>query len=207
MGFNNHRAVDIFADKTELFPVEKKIFDRYLVSVGQVLDLGCGTGRTTRFIVDLDNDVTGSDISPLMINRARELHPDIKFEVQDACNLPYPDSVFDAVVFSFNGLDCIYPEASRMKALKEIYRVLNLGGVFIYSSHTKSATHNRRRNWRRRPRHYKGHYYKEKMVYGELIMFYGTKKVNLNSLRAIGFRDPKFYDNEGKTWRYYVTWK
>ena len=42
---------------------------------------------------------------------------------------------FDAVIFSFNGLGCVYPDASRVKCLAECSRVLKAGGVFIFSLH------------------------------------------------------------------------
>lgn len=169
-----------------------------------MLDLGCGTGRTTIHIKNLGNHVIGSDISPLMITRAKKLHPNLDFEVQDACVLPYTEDVFDAVVFSFNGLDCIYPEENRVKALKEIFMVLKPGGVFVFSSHNRGTRTNR--NWRRRPRKYKGFYMKEKTVYGDLILYYGFLSRTLNTLDSLGFKNTKHYKTEGKSWRYYVTW-
>jgi len=207
MGFDNQKAVEIYAEKTELFLVEKKVFLQYLKESMYILDLGCGTGRTSRHLKDMGHDVLGVDISSLMIERAKELHPDIWFRVADAQELPYSDKTFDVVLFSFNGLDYIYPEQARSETIKKIYDVLKPGGIFIYSTHSLSATANRKRNWRRRPRHYRGYYHKEKTVYGDLITYYGTKKRNLNMLKACGFRDPKYYDNEGETWRYYVAWK
>lgn len=39
------------------------------------LDFGCGAGRSTRFLKKLGFDVTGVDISPDMVRKARELDP------------------------------------------------------------------------------------------------------------------------------------
>ena len=207
MDFNNKQAVDIYAEKTDLFPIEETIFNQYLKYVGVVLDLGCGTGRTTKHIAGMWNYVIGTDISPLMIEKAKELHPDLVFEVQDACSLPYEDAAFDAVVFSFNGLDYIYPEAKRIQALREIKRVLAPGGVFIFSTHTRGGGKRvAARNWRRKPRRYKGFFMKERTVYGDLITYYGKKARNLFTLKSVGFRDAKYYDPYGKSWRYYVAW-
>jgi len=206
--FDNEKAVNIYTNKTELFPVEKEMFDRYLKRVGVVVDLGAGTGRTTKHIHELGNHVLASDISPLMVERAKELHPDLCFEVLNACNLPYMNNSVDAVVFSFNGLDCVYPELNRVEAVKEIRRILKSGGVFIYSSHNVEATGWRsRRAWSHRPRHYRGHYYREQAVYGELILFYGSLKYNLDLMRSLGFLVQEYQDHVSKGWRLYVAVK
>ena len=41
----------------------------------RVLDFGCGTGRSTRFLRDLRLNVTGADISEAMLDQARTLDP------------------------------------------------------------------------------------------------------------------------------------
>jgi SAM-dependent methyltransferase len=45
------------------------------------------------------------------------------------------DAAYDAVVFSFNGIDTIRSDGSRARCLGEISRILEPGGVFIFSSH------------------------------------------------------------------------
>ena len=47
----------------------------------------------------------------------------------------FADASFDAVVISFNGIDCVFPEERRWQCLRECGRVLRAGGVFIFSSH------------------------------------------------------------------------
>jgi predicted TPR repeat methyltransferase len=41
----------------------------------RAIDFGCGTGRSTRFVRQFAFDVTGVDIAPEMIAKARELDP------------------------------------------------------------------------------------------------------------------------------------
>ena len=207
LSFDNAKAVEVYAEKTELFPVEERLFNEYLTPPGKLLDIGCGTGRTTRHLADMGHDVIGVDISSEMIKRAQTLHPDLSFKVMDVCNLDYFDNCFDYVVFSFNGLDYIYPETNRITALREIHSVLCPGGCFIYSSHEKNSIPGMKRNWRRKPRPYRGFYYKERTTYGDLVTYYGTTQRNLAALRMVGFTEPRFTETAGKAWRYYTAWK
>lgn len=209
MDFNNEKAVEIYGKKTGATPVEESIFNQYLKDPVYILDMGCGTGRTSRVLADMGHSVLGVDISPLMIERAKELHPDVWFRVGDATDIKYSDNTFDVVLFSFNGIDYIYPEPERVKAIREIYRVLKPGGMLIYSSHdaSKMKALGRTRNWRRRPRPYKGLYFIEKMVYGDLVTYYSSKSRNINTLQGVGFVKTKFYDLGDKVWRYYIAWK
>ena len=48
-----------------------------------VLEIGCEWGTTTALIAPRCRTVIGTDISPECIERARERHPDIRFEVLD----------------------------------------------------------------------------------------------------------------------------
>ncbi|MHC3436917.1 class I SAM-dependent methyltransferase [Natrialbaceae archaeon A-gly3] len=116
-------------------PRERKVVDRYFRSGGSVLDLGCGVGRTTVPLEERGFDVVGADVSEEAIRRARSHFPDLEFEVADAAALPFDDESFEHVLFSSFGLDYTHPETQRHRALEEIKRVLDPGGLFAFSSH------------------------------------------------------------------------
>lgn len=65
--------------------LENKPFDRWFLeelasnAPGQGLDVGCGPGQVAGYLASLDMEVTGVDFSASMIERARELHPEIPF--------------------------------------------------------------------------------------------------------------------------------
>lgn len=121
-----------------LFDGEAAVLDKYFVEEGAtVLDLGCGAGRTTKPLADRGFDVVGVDQSEPMVEAARELYPDVDFRVGDAVDLSDPAETYDYVLFSNNGLDCIYPEPQRYQAMREIRRVLRPGGLFAFSSHNR----------------------------------------------------------------------
>lgn len=205
--FDTDRSVEIYARKEHLFAEEKYIFNEYLAdNKYMILDLGCGTGRTTRHLTDMGHNVVGVDIAPNMIKEAKRLHPDIPFVYGDAKNLiTHSDESYDVVLFSFNGLDYLYPIKNRLLALSEIRRVLKPGGLFIYSSHKLEALLSYRAFRRIKLHSYP--YFKERTVYGYLILYYGTEKDNLHQLDQVGFTVLSTEDHNQHSWRYYVCQK
>ena len=63
---------------------------------------------------------------------------DLNFVVGDATDLKYKSNTFSKVLFSFNGFMQIPATTLRLKALKEIRRVLKKGGHFIFTAHDRS---------------------------------------------------------------------
>ncbi|HBA89281.1 MAG TPA: hypothetical protein DCZ75_15235 [Geobacter sp.] len=117
-----------------LMPPEEVLFPKYLREDQSVLDLGCGAGRTTFHIKKVTERVIGVDLSEVLIASAQANHPGVDFRVMDAGDLKFADGSFDVVVFSNNGLCYVHPEEKRLKAIREIRRVLKPGGIYIFSS-------------------------------------------------------------------------
>jgi len=99
-----------------------------------MLDIGVGGGRTTVHFAPLVRNYIGVDFSEGMIRACRKRFPALPFEVADVRSLPFADSTFDFILFSFNGLDYV-PAGDRMRALREIHRVGRSGGRFCFSAH------------------------------------------------------------------------
>lgn len=139
-GVENYAA---FTKEVGLWQSEAYVFDKYLHRTDAVLDLGCGTGRTTFPLFDKGfENIIGVDLTVEMINEAALLNQhfgkEIPFEVGDATQLRFEDQIFDALIFSFNGIMSIPMLAHRMKAFDEINRVLKLNGVFIFTTHDRA---------------------------------------------------------------------
>lgn len=118
-----------------LFPIEAALFDAYLPAPVRMLDLGCGAGRTTVELRRRGHRVIGVDLSETLLARGRARHPGLDLWPMDAAALAFGDATFDAALFSYNGVDCLYPAANRMRCFAEVFRVLSPGGVFLLSSH------------------------------------------------------------------------
>ena len=126
-----------FTKEVGLWKSEKYVFQKYINKTNRILDLGCGTGRTTFPLYKLGyKDILGIDLTPEMIQRAKELNDyfqtKIEFEIGDARDLIYPDSNFDVVIFSFNGLMSVPIQVNRSKAILEINRVLLSWPKYLY---------------------------------------------------------------------------
>ncbi|MEH2455695.1 class I SAM-dependent methyltransferase [Nostoc sp.] len=94
----------------------------------QVLDLCCGSGQTTQFLVRLSRNVTGLDASPKSLQRARQNVPEASYVEAFAEKMPFADNLFD-VVHTSVALHEMQPQQLR-KIISEVYRVLKSGGVF-----------------------------------------------------------------------------
>ncbi len=94
----------------------------------KILDLCCGSGQATAYLVQSSHNVTGLDASPLSLNRARTNVPQASYIEAFAENIPIGDNEFDLVHTSAALHEM---EAEQLQQiLQEVYRVLKPGGTF-----------------------------------------------------------------------------
>ena len=110
----------------------------------RVLDIGCGTGQTTReaALVTSDGDALGVDIDGGMIARARELSdregvPNVRFEVGDARAHPFASGAFDIAISRFGTMFFSDPNM----AFRNIARAVRVGGrlvMMVWRAHDRN---------------------------------------------------------------------
>ncbi len=111
---------------------------REFIAGKHVLDIGCGSGRTTAILKNLSGVYVGLDYSLEMVESCRKRFEGVDFLHGDVRNMSeFKEREFDCVMFSFNGLDSINHD-DRLKGLREIRRVLKKDGLFIFSSHNRN---------------------------------------------------------------------
>jgi ubiquinone/menaquinone biosynthesis C-methylase UbiE len=101
---------------------------------GRVLETAAGTGIVTRALDAALSDgvfIDSTDLNQPMLDRASSLLSSarVTWRQADAQSLPFPDSMFDAVVCQFGVM--FFPDKQR--AFAEAYRVLKPGGRFLFS--------------------------------------------------------------------------
>lgn len=104
---------------------------------GKCIDFGCGPGQTTKFLFDSGiKSIIGTDISPAMISKAKQINPHINFEVADILHLQYKDGSFSSAIAFYAIVHFTLDELKT--AFKEIDRILKSGGQFLFSFHIGS---------------------------------------------------------------------
>lgn len=95
---------------------------------GRVVELGCGSGLLTRYLVDTGHRVVATDASPAMLDVARAYVPDadqvLRVTLPDD---PIPEA--DAIVSIGHALNYLPDEAAIERALAAIARALRPGAV------------------------------------------------------------------------------
>jgi len=92
----------------------------------RVLDLGCGNGIPVAAELAKRYRVTGLDLSPVMIDRARQLVPDASFVCGDMCEADFEPGSFDAVTAFFSIIHV--PLEDQPALIRSIARWLAPGG-------------------------------------------------------------------------------
>ena len=99
-------------------------------SLKKAIDLGCGIGQDTKWLIDNDFDVVSCDISDIALSKLKEMIPNSKtMQIDVKKKLPFEHNSIDLInanlsLHYFNLEDTI-------KIFNEIYRVLRPGGLFI----------------------------------------------------------------------------
>lgn len=96
---------------------------------GTVAELGCGSGRITAYLRDLGLEVFGVDLSPVMIDIARQTYPGLRFEVGSMEALDLADGGLAGVASWYSVIHA--PPEDLPVYLAEFRRVLAPGGHLL----------------------------------------------------------------------------
>ena len=124
--------------------IHRRAFEELLPPSGRVLDLGGGPGRWTIWLAQRGYRVVLGDLSPRMLEIARRELAKAAVEAEsvlelDACDLGcFPDQSFDAVL-ALGPFYHLVDAADRVRAAREIRRVLRPGGLVLATVMTRYA--------------------------------------------------------------------
>lgn len=98
-------------------------------SAAPVADLGCGTGRIARFLSERGLDIHGVDLSPGMIEIARQENPQLRFDIGSLEELDLGDASCAGVVAWYSIIHA--PADMLPKIFAEMHRVLKPKGYAL----------------------------------------------------------------------------
>ena len=107
----------------------------YKSKFSRILEIGCGTGNHTLWLAKKKADVVAIDIDPCMIEIALPKINKSGFKNVKLICKPLEEikeTGFDIALAMFNVISYIDNTDSLMSFLKEVYKRLHLGGLFVF---------------------------------------------------------------------------
>ena len=123
-------------DELQHKPLDRQLLDRFTERVqgaGLVCDLGCGPGQVARYLHERGVAVCGMDLSPRMIEQARQLNPVTDFTRGDMLALPVADEAWAGIAAFYAIVN--FPPADLLPVMREMRRALRPGGWLLLSFH------------------------------------------------------------------------
>lgn len=124
---------EVLKDNLRENPYDRAALDLFteLVPAGPVGDLGCGPGRITTYLAGRGLDVFGIDLTPGMVDLARELYPELRFEVGTLFDLDLKDGELAGALAWYSLVHT--PREDLPTVFAEIHRVLQPGGYLLHA--------------------------------------------------------------------------
>jgi SAM-dependent methyltransferase len=117
-------------------PMDRALLDRFAMDVnglGPACDLGCGPGQIADYLHRRGVDAFGIDLSPSMVEQARQLNPGISFRQGNMLSLDAADSSWGGIAAFYSIIHI--PREKAVQALRELVRVLCPGGLLLLTFH------------------------------------------------------------------------
>ena len=132
---------ETFSGEHEKKPKDQEILHRFSQEIGDrrpVWDFGCGPGQTTKYLKNLGIEISGLDLSEKILEQARTIHPEIHFRKGNILELEFENDSIGGVVAFYAIVH--FTEEQVEIAFREVFRVLQPGGIFLFTYHIGEET-------------------------------------------------------------------
>jgi SAM-dependent methyltransferase len=139
-GMFDHPEVAEWYSHQDLYAAERVIFDQFrdAYTGKRLLDLGVGTGRTTRPLLPVVSDYVGIDRAQPMLALARRNFPTATFLDMDVRAIAeFGPARFDFVLGALAILSA-FDHGERLAIIHAARHILTPGGYFAFSFHNRS---------------------------------------------------------------------
>ncbi len=114
---------------------ERWLLDRIAAGPGPVVEVGCGPGHVTAYLTAAGADATGIDLTPEMVEQARQRFPEGHYEVGDLRRLMRPTNAEGwGAVLAWYSLIHLAP-SELPDVLTSLLRPLRPGGWLLIAGH------------------------------------------------------------------------
>ena len=131
-------------------PLDGELLCRFAADVagrGDACDMGCGPGQVARYLRDLGVSIFGLDLSPGMVQQARQFNPDISFREGNMLSLDIPDGTLAGIAAFYAIVNL--PKELLVSVFREMQRVLQPGGLLLLAFHCGNEVLHRDELWGR----------------------------------------------------------
>ncbi|MGW2516072.1 class I SAM-dependent methyltransferase [Streptomyces sp. NPDC001617] len=141
-------VADAYAEQVprpaELDPLSRALLRMFAETVrdsalGPVADVGCGPGFVTAYLAGLGVPAFGIDLSPRMVELARESHPELPFSVGSMTALDIEDGTLGGILAYFSTHHT--PPDQLPLIYAEFARTLAPNGCLLLSGHVGTEAH------------------------------------------------------------------
>jgi SAM-dependent methyltransferase len=131
---------EVLKDNLRENPYDRAALDLFaeLVPTSPVGDLGCGPGRITTYLAGRGLDAFGVDLWPGMVEVARRLYPELRFEVGSLFDLDLKDGELAGALAWYSLVHT--PREDLSAVFAELYRVLRPGGYLLHAFKVGTGT-------------------------------------------------------------------
>lgn len=168
--------VDLYGDSFNVF------CDAINKQNPSVLELACGPGNITKYLLDKRNDfkILGIDLAPNMIALAKQNNPSAAFKVMDGREIGSLNKKFDAVVCGFCLPYLSIQETNKL--ISDCSSLLFSGGIFYISTMEDNYSNSGFRKGSQGDEIFM-HYYLEKDL-TEPLLNNGFKIINIQRVKS-----------------------
>ena len=124
---------DLFYNEMNEKEYDRKLLDSFAARFNKdslICDAGCGpSAHIGEYLFDKGIKVVGVDISEKCIDLAKLNNPEMKFECDDICDMPFDDNSFDGLISYYSIINT--PKIYIPKIFSEFRRVLKPDGYLL----------------------------------------------------------------------------
>lgn len=135
-----NKIANIYTNKYFEDLVDSPFIDKFLSllpKASKVLDIGCGPGNFTKYMLDKGFDVEGIDLSENMLKIAHHKVPEGKFAMMDMRDLEQGSESFEGLLVAYALIHI--PSEDILTTLKGFYKVLKPHGKVLFITQAGEA--------------------------------------------------------------------